>query len=82
MDQTMAAGQLAGYRRYQWFAFVLILALLGVSAYLFSIDKDVIAFLLALTTAVSVVVRALLAMVGASARAEEGSEERDPSDKD
>src|SRR3954454_3752429 len=40
MDKTMAAGQLAGYRRYQWFAFVLILALLGVSAYLFSIGKD------------------------------------------
>ena len=68
MDKVMASGQLSGYQRYQWFAFLLILALLGVSAFLFSIDKDVIAFLLALTTAISVVVRGLLAMVSTEDR--------------
>lgn len=78
MDKTVADGQLSGYRRYQWFAFLLILALLGVSAYLFSIDKDVIAFLLALTTAVSVVVRALLAMAATSAEPEEQNEQEPP----
>lgn len=61
MDRKVFDGQLAGYKRYQWFAFLLILALIGASVYLFSIGQDVIAFLLALTTAASVVVRALLA---------------------
>jgi len=75
MDKTIASGQLSGYRRYQWFAFLLILALLGVSAYLFSIDKDVIAFLLALTTAISVVVRALLAMASTEAPSDQEEEE-------
>jgi uncharacterized membrane protein len=82
MDKTIADGQLSGYRRYQWFAFLLILALLGVSAYLFSIDKDVIAFLLALTTAISVVVRALLAMASTGAPSDDEGEEQGPAATD
>ncbi len=67
-------------RRYQWFAFLLILALIGASVYLFTIGQDVIAFLLALTTAASVVVRALLAMVGSNDSGdEENSSDGKPS---
>ena len=79
MDKKVVDGQLAGYKRYQWFAFLLILALIGASVYLFSIGQDVIAFLLALTTAASVVVRALLAIVGTS---DQSNSEGDPSDDD
>lgn len=82
MDKKVVDGQLAGYRRYQWFAFFLILALIGASVYLFSIGKDVIAFLLALTTAASVVVRALLAMVGATKLSEDQEDETSPDGED
>lgn len=54
----------------------LILALIAASVYLFSIGQDVIAFLLALTTAASVVIRALLAMAGA-AKAVDSEEDKD-----
>jgi len=74
MDKKVVDGQLAGYRRYQWFAFILILALIGASVYLFSIGQDVIAFLLALTTAASVIVRALLALAGAGKAAAEAED--------
>lgn len=70
-DESVTRAQLAGYRRYQWFAFILILVLIAASAYLFSIGKDAIGFLLALVTAASVVTRALLAFVGARASEEE-----------
>jgi uncharacterized membrane protein len=81
MDREIVDGQLSGYRRYQWFAFVLILALIGASVYLFTIGQDVIAFLLALTTAASVIVRALLALVGAKSTDDESNGNGD-SDED
>lgn len=71
MEVKMADGQLAGYRRYQIFAFVLILALLAGSVFLFAEGENALGFLFALPPAVSVVVRALLAILSG----EESSDE-------
>jgi uncharacterized membrane protein len=85
MDRKMIDGQLTGYHRYQWFAFILILVLLGTSAYLFSIDKDVIAFLLGLPAVIAIIARALGAAIGKGGD-EDASNERasppsDPTDQ-
>lgn len=76
MERKMADGQLAGYKRYQVFAFILILGLLAGSVYLFATGHSAIAFLFALPPAASVVVRALLAVFGGE-ESKEQVEERD-----
>lgn len=78
MEVKMSDGQLAGYRRYQVFAFILILALLIGSAYLFAEGEDALAFLFAVPPAASVIVRALL-LIFAGQRASDQIEGQDQS---
>lgn len=62
-DGEVVRGQLAGYKRYQHYIFILLLLLIVAGTVLAAIGADVLGWLLALSGIVPIVVRALLGVL-------------------